>query len=498
MVESFNEKIVTALKWSSIAEIFAKLFIPITNIVLARILTPEAFGVIAIVTMIVSLAEILSDSGFQKYIVQYEFNSEKNKTNYFNVAFWTNIIISISLWILTVLFSDIIAVWVGNPGLGKVIIIAGISLPLTSISNIQMAIYRRNLDFKTLFYVRIAGAFIPMIVTIPFALLGFSYWALIIGNISGNILNAVLLSLKSYWKPSFYYDFAKLKEMLSYSIWSLVDSVLSWLTYNIGTIIVGGILSEYYLGLYKTTIITVNGILSIITASTTSVLFSSLSRVQNNDKEFKEIYMNFMKVVALIMLPMGVGIYVFRDLFTWILLGSQWNETIPFLGIYGLTSSISLVYAIYCYEIYRSRGNLKIAVAVQIIHLIFLIPILIISTNISFIALSYSTSFIKLGQILVNSCFMYVIIKISPLEMLKNTWESLVGAVAMGVVALLLKNIVSGIWWSMFSIGICVAFYYCIIYFMPDGRKLLYSIARYINVPGKSKILYILKRDQMV
>ncbi len=149
--EKFSSKIVNATKWSSITEIAAKIVSPVTNMILARIISPEAFGVVATITMIMSFADMFTDAGFQKYLVQHEFKDENEKFENANVAFWTNLGISIFLWVIIIIFRDYISKLVGNPGLGNVIAIACVQLLLTSFSSIQMALYRRDFDFKTLF-----------------------------------------------------------------------------------------------------------------------------------------------------------------------------------------------------------------------------------------------------------------------------------------------------------------------------------------------------------
>ena len=202
-----NKTIGNAAKWSVVTEVAAKLVTPISNMILARLLTPEAFGVVATATMVFSFADMFTDSGFQKYLVQHEFenNEERNKAT--NVAFWTNLVLSLLFWLFISIFSNPLADAVGNPGMGKVLIIACMSLPLTSFSSIQMALYRRDFDFKTLFYVRMVGAVIPLIITVPLAMITHSYWALIIGTLCGNLSNAFILTVRSKWKPSPYFSF---------------------------------------------------------------------------------------------------------------------------------------------------------------------------------------------------------------------------------------------------------------------------------------------------
>ena len=97
-MSSDNSKIIGATKWSAITEIAAKLILPISNMVLARILTPDAFGVVATISMIVSFAEIFTDAGFQKYLIQHEFEDDTDREQSTNVAFWSNFILSIALW----------------------------------------------------------------------------------------------------------------------------------------------------------------------------------------------------------------------------------------------------------------------------------------------------------------------------------------------------------------------------------------------------------------
>src|SRR5699024_8643361 len=226
-------------------------------------------------TMIISFAEMFTDSGFQKYLVQHEFKNLKHRYDSTNVEFWTNLGLAILICGIVIIFNEEIAIMVGNPGLGMVIIVACIQLPLTSFSSIQMALYRRDFDFKTLFIVRIIGILIPLVVTIPLALIGFDYWSLIIGMICMQIFNATFLTLKSSWKPKFFYDIKILLEMFSFSMWSLLEAVAIWLTLWMDALIISSFLSEHHLGLYKTSTTMVNALMSLVTASVIPVLFST-------------------------------------------------------------------------------------------------------------------------------------------------------------------------------------------------------------------------------
>lgn len=473
-----NKAVANATKWSAITELIAKLILPITNMVLARLLTPEAFGVVATITMIVTFAEIFTDAGFQKYLIQHEFTDNVDREESTNVAFWSNFILSLFLWLIIGIFCEPLATLVGNPGLGNVITIACISIPLAAFSSIQMALYKRDLDFKTLFKVRIAGILVPILVTIPLALWLRSYWALVIGTIATNLVNAIVLTAFSTWRPRFYYSFKKLKEMLSFSIWSVVEAISIWMTNYLDIFIIGIFLNEYYLGIYKTSMTTVGQITSLITAATTPILFSVLSRLQNDRTQFKEMFFKFQKLVGILVIPIGVGIFCFRNLVTDILLGGQWLEAANFIGLWGLTSAVTIVLAHYCSEVYRSLGKPKLSVLAQLLHIIVLCPAMLIATRYDWDAIYITRAVVRLELVVVNLIIMYYAVKLSPLQMFSNILPSIVSATVMGAIGIGLLSLGTSLWWQFISIFACIAVYFITISRFKVEKELLYSFVK--------------------
>lgn len=455
-----KKSILDATKWSMITEVVAKLVAPITNLILARLLAPEAFGVVATITMIISFADMFTDAGFQKYLVQNEFNNEEDKNNSVNVAFWTNLIISLILWGGIILFCDEIANLVGSPGLGIVIAISCIQLPLTSFSSIQMALFRRDFDFKTLFLVRIISICIPFIITIPLAIAGLSYWSLIIGTICVQLSNAVILTIKSKWKPMMFYDMKILRRMLNYSLWSLVEGISIWLSGWIDIFIIGGVLNSYYLGLYRTSITTVNLIFSLITSTIIPILFSTLSRVQNNDRDFKLIFYKNQKLASYLILPMGLGIFIYSDLVTNIALGNQWSDASYIIGIWGLTTSIKVIFSDFNSECFRAKGKPKVSFFIQLIHVIILIPTCIIALNHGFKVLVYARALIRLQLMFTSLLVMEYFMNISVKEMFNQVKKSIICCVIMGIVAIILRKYSIELIWSFISIVICIITYF--------------------------------------
>lgn len=480
-MSDLNQQVVSATKWSSITELAAKLVSPISVMVLARLLTPDAFGILVTATMVISFAEIFTDAGFQKYLIQHEFKSDEELYQSTTVAFWSNLILSLAIWLVIICFSEQIATLVGNDGHGDVIAVSCLCVPLAAFSSIQMALYKRSLNFKTLFWVRIVGVLIPLAITIPLTYFTRSYWSLIIGMIALNLSNAIILTVKSKWKPRFFYSVPLLKEMFSFTVWSMFEAISIWMTGYIDIFIIGTMLNQHYLGIYRTSMSTVGQIMGLITAATTPVLFSSLSKLQNDDEALKKMFYTFQKMVGILVIPIGVLIYFFSDLITEILLGSQWGEASHFIGLWGLTSSITIVFAHYSSEIFRAKGKPKLSVLAQVVHMIFLIPAVLWAVDYGFNFLCDMRALVRLTSIIINTIILYKLINISFPSMIKNVLPSVITALIMATVIIALNYLDSAFYLQILYFIIAILTYLSVMMFFPNERNILLNIKKYLR-----------------
>lgn len=494
MSSDFNTKVVAATKWSSITEIGAKLVAPIVNLILARLLTPDAFGVVATITMVVSFAEIFSESGCPKYLVQHEFSNENDVEDSTNVAFWSNMAISLLMWVIVILFASPIAELVGSKGHELAIIVMGTQIPLLSVANILKARFRRDFDFKTLFVVRIITAMIPLLVTVPLAIGLRSYWALVYGTLTRDFVSVGILLKLSKWKPAFSFKFAKLREMFSFTSWTIVENITIWMTSYTGTFIVGRALSPHYLGLYKTTVTTVDSYLSVITAITMPVLFAALSRCQENNTLFMAIFKKFQRMVALLVFPLGVGIFVFREFVTMILLGSQWMDTADFLGMWSLSSSVIIVVSHFNSELIRSKGYPKLSTLIQILYLGLLIPVLYWAAGQDYETFTTLTCVVRIGMLIISMTVVRGFFGLSWFAVIKNVGIQLCAAIVMGVFGHVLLLVSRDVLWQIVAIMLSGAFYFFLIAIFPSGRKMLFEVPLVHNavtmIHEKSKKLF--------
>jgi PST family polysaccharide transporter len=242
--------------------------------------------------------------------------------------------------------------------------------------------------------------------------------------------------------------------------------------------IIGIFLNEYYLGIYKTSMTTVGQITSLITAATTPILFSVLSRLQNDRKQFNEMFFKFQKSVGMLVIPLGVGILCFRDLITKILLGSQWIEAANFIGLWGVSSAITIVLSHYCSEVYRSLGKPKLSVLAQFLHIIVLCPAMLIATKYDWNAIYITRAVVRLEAVVVNLLIMHYFVKLSPIQMLSNISPSVISATLMGIVGIALPSIGISVWWQLVSIVICVAVYFFVISRFRVEKQLLHTFIK--------------------
>ncbi|MDG1720689.1 MAG: oligosaccharide flippase family protein, partial [Bacteroidia bacterium] len=298
-----------ATKWSTFAEITAKLFSPIATMFLARLLAPEAFGTIATITVIISFTEVFTETGFQKYLIQRDFKSQNELLEHSDVAFVSNLIFALILSSLIIMHRDSIAGLMGNETLGLAIAVSCISIPLSAFSSLQTALLKRHFDFRTLFGSRLLSLVIPLVITVPVAFFLKNYWALVAGTLTVKCVNAIYLTLKTNWRPRLYFRVNILREMFAFTSWTILESCFIWLSSYAGILLVGIRLDEFYLGLYATSITLVTQVLGVGISAVTPILFSTLSRLQNNAEEFNKVYLLFQSSVALVVIPIGALLY---------------------------------------------------------------------------------------------------------------------------------------------------------------------------------------------
>ena len=161
---------------------------------------------------------------------------------------------------------------------------------------------------------------------------------------------------------------------------------------------------------------------------------------------------------------------------TEIVLGSQWAEASGFIGLWGLTSSLTIILSHYSSEVYRAKGQPKLSVLAQWLHIIVLWPTLLIAINYGFEVLYTARALVRIELIAVNLIIMYCIMKISPWQMIKNISTSIISVLIMAIVAFFLLRINNSLNWQFVYIVICGVIYFSILLLFPNERKIIFNI----------------------
>jgi PST family polysaccharide transporter len=224
----------------------------------------------------------------------------------------------------------------------------------------------------------------------------------------------------------------------------------------------------------------------MVSIAVTPVLFSALSRLQNYDSEFKKMLLSFQSIVALIVIPMGFGLFSFRKFITFIILGDQWDEAANFIGLLGLITSFVIVFSHLSSEVYRAKGKPNVSLVLQILFLLFFVPSIIIAANYGFKVLYVTHSISQLIMIVVSSILMDRFFNISLFDMLRGTAVKIIVAGLMFLLSLVLAQTATSILWNIISIAICILFYFGVLFCIKSERDLLFRLKIIIHKAFKS------------
>lgn len=432
-----------ATKWSLITELLAKFVSPITGMILARLLTPEAFGVMASIMVVTSFAEMFADAGFQKYFVQHEFYDETEKRKCFGTALMTSCIVAMLIWMLIIFFAEEIAVLLGTAEVAAGIKVAGFGLVLTSFNGMQTAIFKRKFQFKLLFKLRMITLAVPLLVTIPLAYFGFGFWALVFGMLAQQ--GAMCIVQARYTDMPFLQgiDGVSLRRMLSFSLWTLFESITIWFSTYGGMFLIGVLLSSYYLGLYRGVLTLTGAAFGLITGSIVPVLFAALSRLQSNMLEFRNLFYDVQSKVALLLMPLGVLLLVYADVAVNIMLGEQWHEGDFFFGVWSLTMTFSILVNSLASEAIRAKGMPRLSAFSQILHFPVLWGALWYGAKFGFDMVALGMCASSLWLDVVKTFMLRQMLGISVRKMAGNILNAALPAAMAGVVAWSLRQVLA-------------------------------------------------------
>jgi len=354
-VNNLKNKTISGISWSIVDNVTKLLLTLFIASILARLLKPDDFGVIAMIFVFTGFLKILRDFGLGASVIQKTNPSSKELDS----LFWVTIGFGVFVTVVLIAFSSTIASFYELPKLSKLIKVISVAMFLGSVSIIPESLIKKDLDFKSLFFRNIGNLIISGSVTILMAYYGYGVWALIFKEIIFNFLLIIFNFSLVKWRPSFSFSYGSIKSYLNFSLPLFGENSLNYFVRNIDNLLIGKLLGDITLGYYSKAYSLMLLPVRQISGSIANVMFPSLSIIKNDKPKVWVGYMNIVKIVSFVNFPIMISLYFFAKEIVLILFGSQWLEVIPIIKALCFVGSIQSI-ATLAGSIYNSQGKTKL------------------------------------------------------------------------------------------------------------------------------------------
>lgn len=399
MYTNSNKSIViSSLVWKFGERITAQLVSLLVSIILARLLSPDDYGAVALVMVFITIANVFVSSGFGNALIQKKDADDLD----FSSVFYINIAVSLVLYAVLFICSPFIAAFYGMPVLSPVLRVFAIRIPVAAVNSIQHAYVSRNMLFKRFFWSTLFGTVISGIAGIIMAYNGFGIWSLVAQYLINTCTDTVVLWFTVKWRPILACSLKRAKPLIKYGWKLLVSGLLETGYTQIRSLLIGKIYTSEDLAYYNQgdkypQVLAVN-----INSSIGSVLFPAMSQFQNDKKKVKEITRRSIQVCSYALWPIMIGFAVIAEPLVKMLLTDKWLSCVPFLRIFCLTYGFYPIYTANLQAI-NAIGRSDIFLKLEIIKKAIGLIVLIISIPFGTLAIAEGLIITSITSIFINA-----------------------------------------------------------------------------------------------
>ncbi len=348
-----NHQLIHAFKWSAASEIASKAIQPVIFLVLARLLTPEDFGVMTSALMVIGFSQIFWEAGMNKALIQRQTDVDEAA----NVAFWINIALGCFVAALLYLIANQVAHTFFQDGrVTAVLQVMTLQVILGAFAAVHTALLQKKMDFKRLFWVRFATVSLPGLASIPLAWSGMGYWALVVGILVGQAAQVVMLWKLSKWRPSWTFHTVVAMEMSRFGLWVGIAGLLAWFYVWADSLIVGMYLGVHDLGLYRIGNQFAMMVFALVFGPIMPVLYSHLVKMNSDMEKVGRTMEHVIKALITIAIPISFILFSLSEPIGEILFGEEWSGVGIVIGVMALTHGYSWIIGMNG-EAYRAVGK---------------------------------------------------------------------------------------------------------------------------------------------
>jgi len=455
----------------------------IISIMLARILMPEEFGLIGMITIFLAIAQSLTDSGLASSLIR---TKDPDQVDY-STVFVFNIGGSIIIYGLVFLLAPLIAQFYERGILTGLIRVLGLMIITNSLGSVQNAQFTRSMDFRTLFIIQIPAVVISGIVGVMMAKNGYGVWSLVYMQLIGNVVTLVFLWLRSSWRPSFVFSMPRFKRHIAFGFNMTLSSILNSIFDDIYNIVVGKYFSATQLGYYTRANSLKQLPVSNIASAINKVTFPLFSQMQDDNLRLRLAYKKMMQQVTFWVAPVLIGMGVisyplFRLMFT-----EKWLPSVPY---FQLLVVVGIMYPLHGYNlsVLQVKGRSDLVLRLEIIKKIIIVISVVVAIPYGIYGLLYSQIVLTFLIFFINSYYTGRFINYYVIEQVRDLLPVIALAVSMGALCYFADSLIV-LWPDVLRVTL-IAFLGSVFYFFISYIIKLDPFFVFIDVLRDLKIKY--------
>jgi len=375
---SVKQKTFFALKW--VTGLQAYIFISrfIINMILAKLLIPDDFGLVAIVVIITEVLTAVADLGFNAAIIQKKSISKYD----INTAFILNASLSLLLTVAVYFSASLIGGFYDDIRLIPLIKLLSIILFVRAISSVQIALCDRELNFKKVVIITSIAITVSSIVKIVLAFLDFKAKSIVIGEIVNHAIISISFWVTTSWKPNLkLFNFESFKKLFSFGSKIMLTNTISLISQKVDILLIGKLITAFYVGIYSFSFMISTVMAGFINAIVRRVIFPSFSRIQNSIKEIQKLYLEAVKFISTLSVPIAVGLFFVAPEFVEIFLDPKWNDAVIIIQILSVFAVSNSLGGVLWGQVLKARGKAGMVLIMTVVRLVALVVFIFIGSK---------------------------------------------------------------------------------------------------------------------
>lgn len=399
----------------------------VVSIILARLLVPEVYGTIALVTVFTQILNVFVDSGFGNALIQKKDADDLD----FSTVFYFNVAVCLLLYVGVFLAAPWIAKFYNDLALTPVVRVLSLTLIISGVKNVQQAYVSRTMQFKRFFFATLGGTIGAAVIGIAMAYFGFGVWALVAQQIFNATVDTFILWITVKWRPKWMFSWQRLKGLFSFGWKLLASSLLDTVYSDLRQLIIGKLYTSSDLAQYNRGKQLPDLLVNNIDTSINSVLLPAMSQVQDDSARVKSMTRRAMKTSTYVIAPIMMGLAFTAEFVIRLLLTEKWMPCVPFLRIFCITYMFYPVHTANLNAI-KAMGRSDLFLKLEIVKKMVGLIVLLSTMWFGVMAMAYSLLFTSITSQIINSWPNKKLLDYSYPEQIRDILPGILLAVLMG------------------------------------------------------------------